>query len=89
MEWFRSKVDHQIELEWKGTSRMELHESKWNIMEWFRSTWNRMDIMDQFGKEENHLDQTDLKWNWNHIEIEWNYLDQVGTEWNCFDQNGI
>ena len=53
MEWFRSKVDHQIELEWKGTSRMELHESKWNIMEWFRSTWNSMDIIDQFGKEEN------------------------------------
>ena len=48
-----------------------------------------MDIMDQIGKEGNHLDQTDLKWNWNHIEIEWNYLDQVGTEWKCFDQNGI
>ena len=88
MEWFRSKVDHQIELEWKGTSRMELHESKWNIMEWFRSTWNRMDIMDQFGKEENHLDQTDLKWNWNHIEIEWNFLDQVGTEWNNMELFG-
>ena len=89
MEWFRSKVDHQIELELKGTSRMELHESKWNIMEWFRSTWNRMDIMDQFGKEENHLDQIELKWNWNHIEKEWNFLNQFGTEWNCFDQNGI
>ena len=58
-------------------------------MEWFRSNWYRMDIMDQIGKEGSHLDQTDLKWNWNHIEIEWNYLDQVGTEWNCFDQNGI
>ena len=34
-------------------------------------------------------DQTDLKWNWNLIEIEWNYLDQVGTEWNYLDQNGI
>ena len=42
---------------------MELFGSKWNIMECFISNWYRMGIMDQIGKEGNHLDQTDSKFN--------------------------